>query len=53
MMKSKLFTLEESQIKKLQDHYKTTGIRMSETVRRAIDLYFNQQKKAKNGTDKD
>jgi hypothetical protein len=39
-MITKNFKLRENQIKQLEEHYKATGTRMSETVRRAIDLYF-------------
>lgn len=52
-MKRTNFSIKESQIKQLKDHYKTTGIRMSEAVRQAIDLYFKQHKKGKDGTNQD
>lgn len=43
-MKRTNFSIREDQIKQLKAHYETTGIRMSEIVRRAIDLYFLQIK---------
>lgn len=44
-METKNFKLREDQILSLRKHYKTTGIRMSEAVRRAIDLYIESQEK--------
>ena len=39
-MKTVNFSIEEKQVEQLKNHYSKTGIRMSEIVRRAIDLYF-------------
>jgi len=46
-MKRTNFSIKESQIEQLKQHYKDTGVRMSETVRKGIDLYFEKQKKDK------
>lgn len=50
-MKRINFTIEEKQIEQLKDYFKSSGIRMSETVRRAIDLYFIQEKLKKEKQD--
>ena len=47
-MKRTNFSIKETQIEKLRQHYKDTGVRMSEAVRKGIDLYFEKQEK-KNG----
>lgn len=52
-MKRKDFTIREDQIKKLEDRYKATGIRMSETVRQALDLLFKKEEKKDARTNKD
>lgn len=53
-MERKNYSIKEEQVKKLEDHYERTGIRMSEVVRQGIDLYFESFKKRLiNGTDKD
>lgn len=41
-MKRANFSIREDQVKKLKKHYETTGVRMSEAVRKAIDLYFKR-----------
>ena len=46
-MKRVNFSIKESQLKRLRKHYEDEGVRMSEVVRKAIDLYFKQ--KDKNG----
>ena len=48
-MKRINFTIEEKQIEKLKKHYLTSGIRMSEAVRKAIDLYFKKIEQQKKG----
>ena len=44
--------LEEEQIEELEKHYKATGSKRSETVRRAVDYYLDPEylnkKKTKN-----
>jgi len=45
MKKRKSVWLEEKQIKDLNDNFKRTGTRPSESVRRAIDLYLKLQEK--------
>ena len=47
-MKRTNFSIREDQIERLKKHYETTGIRMSEIVRRAIDLYFEREESDKN-----
>ncbi len=44
-MKRTNFSIKESQVKQLKEHYEETGTRMSEAVRRGIDLYFEKQKR--------
>jgi len=39
--------LEDKQIKRLRDHYEQSGSRQSETIRRAVDLFFREQKRYK------
>ncbi len=41
-MKTTNFSIREDQIERLKKHYTKTGIRMSEIVRRAIDMYFTK-----------
>jgi len=47
-MKTTNFSIRESQIEQLKKHYKETGVRMSEAVRKGIDLYFIREYKKKN-----
>ncbi len=47
-MKRVNFSIKESQLERLRKHYNDTGVRMSEAVRKAIDLYFKQNETAKN-----
>ncbi len=44
-MKRVNFSIKESQLERLRKHYKESGVRMSEAVRKAIDLYFKQKEK--------
>lgn len=44
-MKRVNYSVREDQIERLKKHYKDTGTRMSEAVRRGIDLYFKEQGK--------
>lgn len=48
-MKTTNFSIREDQVERLKKHYEETGVRMSEAVRKGIDLYFirEHQKKEK------
>ena len=53
-MKTTNYSIREDQIDRLKKHYKETGVRMSEAVRMAIDIYFirEEQKKENHEADK-
>ena len=51
-MKTTNFSIREDQIERLKKQYSDTGIRMSEIVRRAIDLYFIKIEENKKRDDK-
>ncbi len=38
-------TIEESQIKQLKEHAKKTGLTRSAIIRKALELYFEKEKK--------
>ena len=44
-MKRVNFSIEKKQTEQLKKYYEETGVRMSEVVRRGIDLYFDKVKK--------
>ena len=46
-MKTTNFSIREDQVEKLKKHYKESGVRMSEAVRKGIDLYFIREQKKK------
>ncbi len=50
-MKTTNFSIREDQIEKLQEHYKKSGVRMSEAVRKGIDLYFIKEHKKREKLD--
>ena len=48
-MKRINFFLPEQQIAKLKGYVKSTGLTMSEILRRALDEYFDKHKEIKDG----
>jgi len=45
-MKRVNFSIEEKQTEQLKKYYNKTGVRMSEVVRRGIDMYFDKIEKS-------
>lgn len=53
-MEKRTFTLEQDQIKKLNEHSQKTGLKMSTIVRMGLNLFFIREfKKEQNGIDKE
>lgn len=52
-MKTRNFSIREDQIKTLKMHYERSGVRMSEAVRKGIDLYIKSLSAKKEKKEKD